>query len=379
MRLPLALAVIPARLASTRFPGKPLALLRGRPMIQHTLERVRQASLISRVVVATDDDSIRAAVEAVGGEAIMTRGDHLSGTDRVAEVAARPEFRDAYDIVVNVQGDEPGVDPAHIDAATRVLLADPAAVLSTLAAPIRGGSGRGSSNSSGSGRGSGSDSSSDISRGSGGRGSGLDMGGGREVACDRNVVKVVRSRTGKALYFSRALLPHSLDGTFSLARAAAGRVGDSSGIGIGSNSNSGINSGSGSGGDSDSDSNYDSNSGSNSVDCSRTDGNGNASGGPAANEHVYSGHGYLRHIGLYAYRASLLQAFPHLPHSDLEEAEQLEQLRILDAGYSIDVVVVDDTLPGVDTPGDLRALEARLEHLERLEALELAGGGNRMG
>src|SRR5580698_1388103 len=109
---PSVLVVIPARYASTRFPGKPLAPIAGRPMIQHVVERVRQAKTVSRVVVATDDDRIRAAVEAFGGEGVITRSDHRSGTDRVAEVAAHIPA----DIYVNVQGDEPLIDPATIDA-----------------------------------------------------------------------------------------------------------------------------------------------------------------------------------------------------------------------------------------------------------------------
>src|SRR5271156_5684299 len=91
------LAVIPARYASVRFPGKPLAPIAGKPMIQHVVERVRKASLVSRVVVATDDARIKTAVESFGGEALLTRSDHRNGTDRVAEVAAHVEA----DIYVN--------------------------------------------------------------------------------------------------------------------------------------------------------------------------------------------------------------------------------------------------------------------------------------
>src|SRR5208282_2831285 len=104
------LAVIPARHASSRFPGKPLASIAGKPMIQHVFERVRRAQLVSRVVVATDEASIQTAVEAFGGEAILTRRDHRTGTDRVAEVATHQ----GAEIYVNVQGDEPLIDPATI-------------------------------------------------------------------------------------------------------------------------------------------------------------------------------------------------------------------------------------------------------------------------
>jgi len=101
------LAVIPARHASSRFPGKPLTPIAGKPMIQHVVERVRRAALVSRVVVATEDARIKSAVEAFGGEAIITRTDHRTGTDRVAEVAVHI----LAEIYVNVQGDEPLIDP----------------------------------------------------------------------------------------------------------------------------------------------------------------------------------------------------------------------------------------------------------------------------
>src|SRR5579871_2341903 len=106
------LAVIPARHASLRFPGKPLAPIAGRPMIQHVFERVRQAKKVSRAVVATEDERIKKAVEAFGGEAVITRPDHRTGTDRVAEVATHIEA----EIYVNVQGDEPLIDPGTIDS-----------------------------------------------------------------------------------------------------------------------------------------------------------------------------------------------------------------------------------------------------------------------
>eukprot|EP00947_MAST-08B_sp_MAST-8B-sp1_P001100 g1100.t1 len=140
MRLPPAriLSVIPARYGSQRFPGKPLALIGGRPMVARTLEAVKQASLVDRVVVATDDDRIRVAVEAAGGEAVMTGSGHRSGTDRVAEVAGLPEFA-GYDVIVNVQGDEPGIDPRHVDRCCEALLssaASPPATAQEGEAPI---------------------------------------------------------------------------------------------------------------------------------------------------------------------------------------------------------------------------------------------------
>jgi 3-deoxy-manno-octulosonate cytidylyltransferase (CMP-KDO synthetase) len=158
------LAVIPARFASTRLPGKPLVPLGGKPMIERVWNRVRQASSVSGVLVATDDERIRSAVEAFGGQAVMTRSDHRSGTERVAEVAAA---RKDVDIFVNVQGDEPLIEPAAIDQAVEAIEADSEVNVSTLAVPI--------SNPS------------DI--------------------MDPNVVKVVLDFDGNGLYFSRAPIP----------------------------------------------------------------------------------------------------------------------------------------------------------------------------
>jgi 3-deoxy-manno-octulosonate cytidylyltransferase (CMP-KDO synthetase) len=125
------LGVIPARIGATRFPGKPLALLRGRPLIAHVLERAQECDALDRVVVATDDEGIVRAVEAAGGEAVRTRSDHTSGTDRVAEIAAHPAFA-SYGAIVNVQGDEPLVDArAIVQAVLPVVQGE--AVIATLA------------------------------------------------------------------------------------------------------------------------------------------------------------------------------------------------------------------------------------------------------
>src|SRR5215472_9726679 len=113
-------AVIPARYGATRLPGKPLATIAGKPMIYYVVERAKQAKRVTRVVVATDDDRIKKAVEEFGGEAIMTRRDHRNGTDRVAEIAAHLES----DIYVDVQGDEPLIDPGTIDAVVSEMLDD---------------------------------------------------------------------------------------------------------------------------------------------------------------------------------------------------------------------------------------------------------------
>src|SRR5579859_8063215 len=125
--------VIPARYGSTRLPGKPLVQIAGKPMVQRVYERARLAMGGTRVIVATDDDRIVKAVEAFGGEARMTRPDHRTGTERIAEVAAHTEG----EVFVNVQGDEPLLDPAAVDTAVNALLEEPAAAIATVAVPIR--------------------------------------------------------------------------------------------------------------------------------------------------------------------------------------------------------------------------------------------------
>jgi 3-deoxy-manno-octulosonate cytidylyltransferase (CMP-KDO synthetase) len=158
------LAVIPARYASTRLPGKPLVSIGGKLMIERVWERARRASLVSKVIVATDDERIAQAVKAFGGEAVLTRPDHRSGTERVAEVAA--SHPDA-EILVNVQGDMPIIEPAAIDAGIEAVRDDEDVKLGTLAVPI--------SNPA-------------------------------EIM-DPNVVKTVLDFDSNALYFSRAPIP----------------------------------------------------------------------------------------------------------------------------------------------------------------------------
>ena len=127
-----AVAVIPARYSSTRLPGKPLLDVAGKPLIVWVAERARAASSISRTIVATDDPRIADAVSAAGFDAVITRADHLSGTDRIAEVAHNL----SADIIVNVQGDEPLIDPETIDRAVNALIEDPDAEMSTTCEPI---------------------------------------------------------------------------------------------------------------------------------------------------------------------------------------------------------------------------------------------------
>jgi 3-deoxy-manno-octulosonate cytidylyltransferase (CMP-KDO synthetase) len=160
-------AIIPARFASTRFPGKPLALVDDRPMIEHVYRRAAASPLVSQVIVATDDLRIAVAVRHFGGHVRLTRADHLSGTDRLAEVAATLDC----DIVVNVQGDEPLIDPGSIAEVVAPFAGDPALQVATLYRRI-------------------------VSP--------------QELA-NPNVVKVVVDRAGFALYFSRAPIPHLRD------------------------------------------------------------------------------------------------------------------------------------------------------------------------
>jgi 3-deoxy-manno-octulosonate cytidylyltransferase (CMP-KDO synthetase) len=160
-----AAAIIPARLAATRLPDKPLALIAGKPMIQHVYERARRARDFAEVLVATPDQEILEAVAAFGGKAVLTSPDHRTGTDRVAEAAAH--LPETVTVVVNVQGDEPLLDPATIEAVAAPLLADDALVMVSLMCPLPE---------------------------------------GRES--DPNTVKVVTDSRGFALYFSRSPLPY---------------------------------------------------------------------------------------------------------------------------------------------------------------------------
>jgi 3-deoxy-manno-octulosonate cytidylyltransferase (CMP-KDO synthetase) len=130
---PEVVIVIPARFGSTRLPGKPLVSLAGRPMIQRVYERAKLASQADRVIVATDDERIVKAVQSFGGAVRMTRPDHRTGTERVAEVAAHEKG----DVFVNAQGDEPLLDPGAVDAAIHALLEEPAAAIATVATAIK--------------------------------------------------------------------------------------------------------------------------------------------------------------------------------------------------------------------------------------------------
>ncbi len=166
---PEVVIVIPARYGSTRLPGKPLVSLAGKPMIQHVYERAKMAESAQRVIVATDDERIVQAVESFGGVARMTRPDHRTGTERVAEVAAHEKG----DVFVNVQGDEPLLDPVAVDTAVDALLEEPAAGIATVATLLK--------------------TPADI--------------------MDPNVVKTVLDFDNNGLYFSRAPIPWVRDTT----------------------------------------------------------------------------------------------------------------------------------------------------------------------
>ena len=240
------IAVIPARFASTRLPGKPLADIAGKPMVVRVADQARKSGA-QRVVIATDHPEVKAAAERHGHLALMTRADHAQGTDRIAEIVEQLKLADDA-IVVNVQGDEPLIDPALISKVAETLAGKPEAAIATAAHII-----------------------SDVSE-----------------FFSPNVVKVVCDVNGCAHYFSRAPIPYARDAF------AAGKSGLPKNF-------------------------------------------------PA-----------LRHIGIYAYRASFLKRYAALAPAPTEQIEALEQLRAMFHGYRIAVHVwAGDLAPGVDTAEDL--------------------------
>lgn len=244
-------------MASTRLPGKPLRLLGGVPLVAHVARRASEAGA-QAVVVATDDARVAEALKGTGTSVCMTRGDHASGSDRLAECALQLGWADDA-IVVNLQGDEPFAPASGIREVVRALAGQDAS-MATLAAPID-----------------------DVAQ-----------------LFDPNCVKVVTDARGRALYFSRAPLPWARD-AFAADR-----------------------------------------------------------------ERLPQGTPFLRHIGIYAYRAGFLKEFAELKPTPLERAESLEQLRALEHGYPITVRIAPEVFPpGVDTQADLDAAQ---RHLERSEA-----------
>lgn len=242
---PRACVVIPARMASTRLPGKMLLRETGRSLIEHTYEAATKALLPEQVVIATDHEDIAAEVSRFGGTALMTDPNHASGADRVAEVA---QTLAQFDLFINLQGDEPEIDPAAIDQVVSILRDDPQTPMATLAAPISE----------------------------------------PELINDPSNVKVVFDRGGKALYFSRSPIPFVRDKAV------------------------------------------------------------------AATEGLY-----YHHVGLYGYRRKFLAELSSLPNSPLEQAEKLEQLRVLEAGIDIRVGQIKVAAPGIDTPADYAAFVRR--------------------
>lgn len=236
-------AIIPARLGSTRFPEKVLADCAGAPLIQRVREAALRCAALTRVVVATDAERVADIVRTYGGEAVLTRADHPNGASRLAEAAGTLELPDDA-VVVNVQGDEPGVEPSVIEAAIDALESSDAPT-ATVASPFAPG----------------------------------------EDPASPNIVKVVRATSGNALYFSRALVPHNRDG-----------------------------------------------------------------GGVAP----------LKHVGLYVYRRAFLRTYVSLAPTPLEETEKLEQLRVLEHGYTMRVAIADAAHRGIDTPEDLAEYVRRL-------------------
>jgi 3-deoxy-manno-octulosonate cytidylyltransferase (CMP-KDO synthetase) len=242
-----AAGIIPARWGSTRFPGKPLYLVAGKPLLRHVWERCRRAEKLDSVIIATDDLRIANAAFDWGAEVALTASRHQSGTDRVAEVAKKgKEF--AY--IINIQGDEPLVDPCLIDKLIEKLRSDRKIEIVTAAHAFQNAA----------------------------------------EASSPHQVKVVVDLMGRALYFSRTAIPYP---------------------------------------------------------------------------HNVSQIKYLRHQGIYGFRRETLLQFVKWKPTLLERAESLEQLRALENGVSVHVLVTKDGSPGVDTPEDAKALERKLARAKR--------------
>lgn len=241
---PKVVAIIPARYHSNRFEGKPLAKILGTPMIQHVYQRAAAVPLLSRVAVATDDIRIADCVRAFGGEVVMTRNDHVSGTDRLAEAATLMDIAE-QDVVVNIQGDQPLFPAEVVEQVATPLLQDPALPMATLIYKIIR----------------------------------------PEEITDPNHVKTVFDRNGRALYFSRSAIPFQ------------------------------------------------------------------------RNPEEPTPPTYYKHLGFYAYRKGFLLTFVSLPEGEWERFEKLEQLRALEFGYDIRVILTSHDSIEVDTPKDLERVE----------------------
>ena len=242
------LGIIPARFASSRFPGKPLVDIAGKSMIRRVYEQCTKSSGLNKVIVATDDQRIFDHIKSFGGDAMMTSDKHKSGTDRCEEVAKQfPEF----DICINIQGDEPLIDPVQIE----LLIAcfkEENVFIATLAKKINT----------------------------------------NEELFNHNSPKVVLNKNSDAIYFSRTPIPFQRN-----------RIQDN----------------------------------------------------------WLNNHNYFKHIGIYAYRSTILSEITKLPVSDLEQAEDLEQLRWIENGYKIKVALTDKESLAIDTPEDLIKLVSFLQ------------------
>jgi 3-deoxy-manno-octulosonate cytidylyltransferase (CMP-KDO synthetase) len=238
------LGIIPARYASTRFPGKPLVDIAGKSMIQRVYEQSKKCVHLSEVIVATDDERIYKHVHDFGGSAIITSPHHQSGTDRCAEVALQ---HPQYDVVINIQGDEPFIDPEQISKLA-FCFNDPNTQIATLVKKITS----------------------------------------PEELFNTNSPKVLINKFSEAIYFSRSPLPH-----------IRGRE----------------------------------------------------------QENWLNHFSYFKHIGIYGYRADILQQITKLPVSSLEKAESLEQLRWIENGYKIKVAETELETFAIDTPEDLMNLK----------------------
>jgi 3-deoxy-manno-octulosonate cytidylyltransferase (CMP-KDO synthetase) len=254
------LIVLPARYGSTRFPGKPLVSIAGKPLIEWVYRRAQEIRGAGELVVATDDGRIADAVKAFGGNAVMTAGDHVTGTDRVAEVARSL----SYPFVVNLQGDEPVFDPRMVEAMVERLMTSPDRDIVTACHRIES----------------------------------------PDDYHNPNVVKVVVDAGGRALYFSRTPVPNG-----AALGSKPGKTSDPTSEPV-------------------------------------------ASPSPASPPY--------RHIGIYAYKREALLRFTSLDPTGLERAERLEQLRALENGMTIDVVVTDSQTLGVDVPEDVKKVEKEL-------------------
>lgn len=232
------MVVLPARYGSTRFPGKPLANIAGRPLIEWVYRRARDIRGAKEVVVATDDRRIFEVVESFGGRVVMTSAGHASGTDRVAEVAAAGDVR----YIVNLQGDEPVFDPKTVEDMVNVLASSPDTDITTACHAVER----------------------------------------EEELSNPNVVKVVFDTGGRALYFSRS---------------------------------------------------------------------------PVPNGALQTGATAYRHVGIYAYKKESLLRFTSYEPTPLERAERLEQLRALEHGMVMRVVVTGQPTMGVDVPDDVKKVE----------------------